>query len=175
MNHIEHVYGFQNPSIINQQNFNLSFEMYSLQQNLKNHIDYSFKRLCSDLHQMFPFSRGKSKFEKDTFETASKERFYQYDNHKLNSLESEMRLNKRQTKPCKYATKCGYLSEDNCWFIHRTVDKVERTNQPEKDVEKIDVSTENEFEISNTSSGSSNSLSFMTERSVSSEITGMKE
>ena len=60
MNYIEQVYGFQNPSIINQRNFNLSFEMYSLQQNLKNHIDYSFKRLCSDLHQMFQFSPGKS-------------------------------------------------------------------------------------------------------------------
>ena len=129
MNYIEQVYGFQNPSIINQQNFNLSFEMYSLQQNLKNHIDYSFKRLCSDLHQMFQFSPGKSKFEKDTFETAFKERFYQDDNHKLNSLESEMRLNKRQTKPCKYATKCKYLPKDKCWFSHATVVKVESAYQ----------------------------------------------
>ena len=121
MNYIEQVYGFQNPSIINQQNFNLSFEMYSLHQNLKNHIDYSFKKLCSDFHQIFQCSPDKSKFEKDTFETAIKKRFYQYDNHKSNSLESEIRLNKRKTKPCKYTTKCKYLPKDKCWFSHAIV------------------------------------------------------
>ena len=40
-----------------------------------------------------------------------------------------MRLNKPQTKPCKYATKCKYLPKDKCWFSHATVAMVESAYQ----------------------------------------------
>ena len=99
---------------------------------------------------MFQFSPGKSNPENDTFETAFKEKFYQYDNHKLNSLKSEMRLNKRQTKPCKYATKCKYLPKDKCWFSHATVEKVKMTTnyRIEKTSNKeIPLSEEDEWNV----------------------------
>lgn len=106
--------------------------MYNLLQiilRLNDNVDYRFKRLCSDLHQMFQLSAEKRKYEKDTIETVSKERYNPYDNNNLNSFESVNRLSKRHTKPRKLPSNCKYASTDRCSYIHFIADKVERKNQ----------------------------------------------